>query len=135
VSVAGESGAAGQDAPSAAGMETLVGQILLVGVIVSALLLAIGLLWHWLTTGSPRLDYSIGGLNLFEFAASELGRVADGSIRPRLLVSLGIVVLLLTPYLRVAASFVYFALVARDGKYAVFTGVVWGVLTYSLFLR
>ena len=116
-------------------METLVGYILLIGVIATVILLSSGLLWHWLTTGSPRLDYTIAGMNLFEFAATELGRVADGMIRPRLLVSLGIVVLLLTPYLRVAASFLYFALVARDGKYAVFTGIVWSVLTYSLFLR
>ena len=116
-------------------METLVGYILQVGVIVSALLLGVGLLWHWASTGSLRLKYSIGGMNLFEFATSELGRVADGSVRPRLLVSLGIVVLLMTPYLRVAASLLYFTLVAHDGKYAVFTGVVWTVLTYSLFLH
>jgi uncharacterized membrane protein len=135
MSAADETGTAGPDVPSAARMETLVGYILLIGVIATVILLSSGLLWHWLTTGSLRLDYTIAGMNLFEFVAAELGQVADGMIRPRLLVSLGIVVLLLTPYLRVAASFLYFALIAHDGKYAVFTGIVWSVLTYSLFLR
>jgi uncharacterized membrane protein len=135
MSAAGDSGAAGRDVPSAQRMETLVGYILLAGVIATVILLTSGLLWHWLMTGNLQLDYTIAGMNLFEFAATELGRVAEGAIRPRLLVSLGIVALLLTPYLRVAASFLYFALIARDGKYAVFTGIVWSVLTYSLFLR
>jgi uncharacterized membrane protein len=135
MSAAGENGTAGPDVPSAARMETLIGYILLIGVIATVILLSSGLLWYWLTTGSLRMDYTIAGMNLFEFVAAELGQVADGMIRPRLLVSLGIVALLLTPYLRVAASFLYFALIARDGKYAVFTGIVWSVLTYSLFLR
>ena len=135
MSAAGETGAAGRDGPSAQRMETLVGYILLVGVIATVILVSSGLLWYWLMTGSLQLNYTIAGMNLFEFAAAELGQAAGGMIRPRLLVSLGIVVLLLTPYLRVAASFLYFALVARDGKYAVFTGIVWSVLTYSLFLR
>ncbi len=121
--------AAGQD------METLVGYILQVGVLLSAALLAVGLLWHWADTGSPRLDYTIGGLSFFQFLLADLRQALGGAVRPRLLVSLGIATLLLTPYLRVAASFLYFALVARDGKYTAFTGFVWAVLTYSLFLR
>jgi uncharacterized membrane protein len=40
-----------------------------------------------------------------------------------------------TPYLRVAASAVYFALVERNLKYTLFTLFVFAVLTYSLFLR
>jgi uncharacterized membrane protein len=116
-------------------METLVGYILQVGVLLSAALLAAGLVWHWAATGSLRLDYHIAGVSLFEFLRAELQQVLDGALRPRLLVSLGIATLLLTPYLRVAASFLYFAAVARDGKYTAFTGFVWAVLTYSLFLR
>jgi uncharacterized membrane protein len=98
-------------------------------------LLAAGLLWHWAATGSSRLDYTLAGMSFFQFLLADLQQVLAGAFRPRLLVSLGIATLLLTPYLRVAASFLYFALVARDGKYATFTGFVWAVLTYSLFLR
>ena len=43
--------------------------------------------------------------------------------------------LLLTPYVRVLASMLYFALVERNLKYSVFTAFVLLVLTYSLFLR
>ena len=116
-------------------METLVGYILQVGVLLSAVLLATGLLWHWAATGGLRLDYTIAGSNLFQFVLADLQQALMGAFRPRLLVSLGIATLLFTPYLRVAASFLYFALVTHDGKYVVFTGFVWAVLTYSLFLR
>ena len=63
------------------------------------------------------------------------GRSRQAKSRPRLLVSLGIITLLLTPYVRVLASFVLFAFVERNAKYAVFTGFVLAVLSYSLFLR
>jgi uncharacterized membrane protein len=60
--------------------------------------------------------------------------LATPALRPRLLVNLGIGVLLLTPYVRVLASLVYFATVERDPKYALFTAFVLAVLTYSLLL-
>ncbi len=125
----------GRGAAPAQDMETLVGYILQVGVLLSVALLAAGLLWHWAATGSSRLDYTLAGMSFFQFLLADLQQALAGAFRPRLLVSLGIATLLLTPYLRVAASFLYFALVARDGKYATFTGFVWAVLTYSLFLR
>jgi uncharacterized membrane protein len=56
-----------------------------------------------------------------------------GHIRPRLLVNFGLAILLLTPYVRVVASFFYFAFIENNAKYAVFTSIVLGVLTYSLF--
>ena len=48
MSAGGESGAAGRGVPSAQRMETLVGYILLIGVIATVSLLSSGLLWHWL---------------------------------------------------------------------------------------
>ena len=39
------------------------------------------------------------------------------------------------PQVRVLASMLYFAFVERNGKYTLFTGFVFSVLTYSLFLR
>jgi len=41
---------------------------------------------------------------------------------------------LLTPYVRVLASMIFF-LVERNWKYSVFTFFVFAVLTYSLFLQ
>jgi uncharacterized membrane protein len=81
------------------------------------------------------LDYHIRGMNMAEFAIAEFRAFFDGQLRPRLFVSLGIVILMLTPFFRVAASMFYFVFGLRNWKYAVFTGFVLGVLTYSLFLR
>ncbi len=116
-------------------MEVLVGYILLGGVLASVTLLGAGLIWRWAATGSVEFDYSLHGMNVFEFLRADLRQVASGAVRPRLLVNLGIAALLLTPYLRVLASMVFFAAVERNPKYTLFTAFVFSVLTYSLFLR
>ena len=116
-------------------MEIIVGYILLGGVLVSMTLVTAGLIWRWIATGQLGLDYSIGGMNLFEFVLTDLRQVAADAVRPRLLVNLGIAALMLTPYVRVLASMLYFAFVERNGKYTLFTGFVFSVLTYSLFLQ
>ena len=115
-------------------MDVLVGYILLGGVLLSLALLAAGLFWKWLRTGGG-LDYQIAGMNLFELAKDEFRRAARGDFRPRLLISAGITVLLLTPYLRVVASVFYFCFALKNWKYTLFTSIVLLVLTFSLFLR
>lgn len=114
-------------------MDVLVGYILLGGVLLSLVLLVAGLLWKWLATGGS-FDYQITGMNLFELVKDEFRRAAHGQIRPRLLISMGITVLLLTPYLRVVASVFYFLFAMKNWKYTLFTSVVLLVLTFSLFL-
>jgi uncharacterized protein len=116
-------------------MDNLVGFILLVGVLMSAALMVVGLAWHWGATRELGLEYTIAGMNFFEFVLDDLRQVVAGAARPRLLVSLGIAVLMLTPYARVAVSILYFAFGERNWKYTLFTGFVFSVLTYSLFLR
>ena len=116
-------------------METLVGYILLGGVLLSSVLMMAGLAWHWVATGYLGLDYTIAGMNFFEFVLADVHQVASGAARPRLLVSLGMAVLMLTPYVRVLVSILYFAFVEHNWKYTFFTGFVFSVLTYSLFLR
>ncbi len=129
------SGQATTATPPRFDMEVIVGFVLLGGVLASMALVGAGLTWRWMATGHLGFDYSISGMNLFEFVVTDIRQVADHAVRPRLLVNLGIAVLMLTPYARVLASMLYFALVERNGKYAVFTGLVFIVLTYSLFLR
>ena len=116
-------------------MDTLVGYVLLVGVMLSVVLVAAGLVWRWLKTGHLNIEYELAPQNLAEFLAGEFRHVVSGEFRPRLLVSLGIATLLLTPYLRVLASLLFFALAEHNWKYSAFTGFVLAVLTYSLFLR
>jgi uncharacterized membrane protein len=116
-------------------MDVVIGSVLLGGVVLSVLLIVAGLLWRWIDTGQLGVQYTIARMNLFEFVVAEIRDVVRGAFRPRLLISLGIAVLLLTPYLRVLASLVFFAFVERNWKYSLFTGFVLAVLTYSLFLR
>jgi uncharacterized membrane protein len=116
-------------------IDALVGHVLLGGVVASVTLIVAGVAWRWLNTGHLGIDYTLPKLNLFGFVTAEIREVSAGRFRPRLLVSLGIVALVLTPYVRVLASLIFFALVERNWKYSVFTGFVLAVLTYSLFLR
>jgi len=116
-------------------MEGFIGYVLLAGVAVSAVLVIVGLAWHWVRTGHLGADYTIPRMNLFEFIVADVRQVVSGPFRPRLLISLGIAALMLTPYVRVLASMIFFALVERNWKYSLFTGFVLAVLTYSLFLR
>jgi len=117
------------------GMDALVGYLLLGGVLLSMGLILIGLAWRFAISGHFAFDYSIKGMNLFQFVDDEMRLVLHGNLSPRVMVSGGIVVLMLTPYLRVAASMVYFIAVLKNWKYSVFTAIVLGVLTFSLFLR
>jgi uncharacterized membrane protein len=116
-------------------MDMLVGYILLDGVLLSLGLIIAGLVWRVFRTGSLAEDYQIVGMNLFQFMIEEIRLAAHGAVRPRLLVNLGIVVLMITPFIRVAASVVYFIVALKNWKYALFTAIVLTVLTYSLFLR
>ncbi len=116
-------------------MEIYVGYILLVGVLLSLLLILTGSAWHWLNTGNLQFDYSLKGKNFFYFLYTDFQALIAGSWRPRLLVNLGVAALLLTPYLRVLVSILYFALVDHNWKYTAFTTFVFVVLTYSLFIR
>jgi len=116
-------------------METLVGYLLTIGVILSMALIVAGLIWQWLSLHNLQLNYTLSGVNLLGFAVSDFHQLVAGAIGPRLLLNSGIIVLLLTPYFRVLASMVYFAAVERNLKYTLFTGFVLTVLTYSLFLH
>jgi uncharacterized membrane protein len=116
-------------------LDRIVGLLLAAGTLTSVTLIAVGIVWHGLATGTPRFDYTLAGTTVFQFVLDDVRQLAAGALRPRLLVNVGMAVLLLTPYTRVLASMAYFALVERNSKYTVFTGIVLATLTYSLFLR
>lgn len=116
-------------------MDALVGTMLATGVITSVALIVAGLLWHRLATGVATFDAPLGGTDALRLLVSDLRLAMSDRMSPRLLVSLGVAVLLFTPYLRVLASVVFFAAVERNWKYTVFTSFVLIVLTYSLLMR
>lgn len=116
-------------------MDMLVGYILLVGVLLSILLILVALIWRWRLTGTVEFNYNLAGLNFFQLATHEVRLAAAGTLRPHVILSLGILVLMLTPFVRVLVSMVYFIVALKNWKYTLFTAFVLVMLTYSLFLR
>jgi len=122
-------------APQQFDMETLIGSILLVGVLLSVILIVVGLVWHGIKTGSLTLNFMIKGMNLYAFLLDDIDQFRSGNITPGLFIDLGIAALLLTPFIRVLVSVFYFVIAERNWKFVVFTGFVCSVLIYSLFFR
>jgi uncharacterized membrane protein len=116
-------------------MEHLIGWLLVVGVAISMLSIGVGLLWHWAQDPGSGLDYTIAGSTLYQFVVGDVKSLVIAGPDPRGLINLGIAVLLLTPFARVLASMLYFALAERNRKYTLFTAFVLVVLSYSLFIR
>jgi uncharacterized membrane protein len=113
-------------------IETVVGLTLQTGVLVSLALIAAGLVWHRLIWGTWQFDYTLPATSVGGFLVADVEQASGAPARPRLLVNLGIAVLLLTPYVRVLASMLYFMVVERNLKYSLFTAFVLAMLTYSL---
>jgi uncharacterized membrane protein len=85
-------------------MESLVGYILLIGILLSVALLVVGFIWRWTRVGPLRFEHSLAGMNFFEFILSTLRQTASHAFRPRLFLNMGIGILMLTPFVRVLAS-------------------------------
>lgn len=116
-------------------MDLLVGYLLLAGVVLSLALIVMGLVWRFCRVGHFSAHNQLTGMNLLELLAEEIRIAVSGQLRPRTLVDGGIAVLMLTPFVRVLASMFYFMIGLKNWKYTVFTGIVLGVLTFSLFIR
>lgn len=108
--------------------------ILRAGVVVSLVLEAAGILLNYASTAgsslSPSGVWQAKAGNFFVYIAATLGSATSG-ITSFNLVALGIVVLMLTPYIRVIAAFVYYV-VERDWKYVGITAFVTAVITLGL---
>ncbi len=122
----GAPGAGGADAPARHVMdpvERTVRRILITGIAVSVALMAIGL-----ALGALDGDGLPSGVVPLAHLASRLGD-AD----PAAYLSLGLIVLIATPFARVAASIVVFAL-EGDRRYTLVTAVVLGIMCVSVVL-
>ncbi len=121
-------------------LQTGISWILRVGVLISVVFEVSGLLLDYAQTGSASLCLSgpscdvwrVAGGNFFDFAYSSVGSALVG-LRPVDLVSLGIVSLMFTPYFRVVAAVVYYA-VERDWKYVLITSFVTALITTALLV-
>ncbi len=101
----------------------------------SLALTAVGLVWQAIASPGMHGGHALAGVNVWRFAIELERAIGARGVRPELLIELGLLGMILTPYARVVASLLYFAFAARNWKYTAFTGFVLTVLTYSLFLR
>jgi uncharacterized membrane protein len=119
-------------------LESIISYLLVVGVIISLGLEITGLvlfyrLYHNFNVMLENRSMFIQGQNFFTF----LYTVArgEGMTNPAILfMTLGLAVLILTPYIRVIASFIFFAW-KRDYRYVLITAFVLVILTVSLTLH
>ncbi len=114
-------------------MEDLIGSILGRGTILSVSLIMAGVILQWAGMHQGADASTIQGTNAFHFILADLPRIRSITFWPTLLIHWGIAVLLYTPYVRVAASVLYFASVHHSWKHMLLGSLVLAALTYILF--
>lgn len=117
-------------------LERVISYVLIIGVVTSLLFEIAGMLLFHRVYGSLAISHDsrmfLRGKNFFIFLVQLFsGSPASLPIR---LITLGIAVLILTPYVRAILSVIYFA-VKGNGKYLVITLVVLTILTISLLVH
>ncbi len=117
----------------AATLESLISYILITGVVISLFLEAAGLLLFYRSSGSLAISYGgpvvVRAADFFALLERLFLPVSPhGSLR---LMTLGIAILILTPYVRALLSVVYFAS-TRNFTYLAVTLFVFIILTISL---
>jgi len=113
-------------------IERMIGGVLLGGVLLSSALILAGLAWHYAQHHDLSFHYLINASTVFQFFRLDLRTLISAPPRPRDLLNLGVAVLLLTPYVRVAISLLYFLGVERSWRFTLITGFVLSVLTWSI---
>jgi len=118
-------------------LDSLISYILIFGVLVSLAVETLGIAAYYSSNGSLNIlfqpSFAMKGTNFFSYVWKLIQELSVESWSPMQVLSLGIVVLMLTPYLRVVASVIYFGL-TRNSKYLLITLFVLSVLTASLLI-
>ena len=113
----------------------LVWSILLGGLILSTTLICIGLAWQWLISGTLGSFLPISAMNLWEYLVIIIRTAMTGGLDSSVVVNAGIAILLLTPFVRVLGSVLFFAYQEGNRKFTVITGFVLVILMIVLFIR
>jgi len=118
-------------------LETIISYLLIAGVIVSLILEAIGIILYYGTYGNVQVSQNpnvfIIGQNFFAFIIYQTQHLF-GMQNALLFMLLGLIILILTPYIRAITSVIYFAW-EKHYKYVLITLFVLIVLTVSLALH
>jgi uncharacterized membrane protein len=115
-------------------LNTIVWSILLGGLGISFVLICIGLAWQWLVTGTFGIFPSISAMNLGKYLVNTIWTFSADGVGPVAVVHTGIAILLLTPFLRVLASVLFFIFQEANRKFSAITGFVLVVLGIVLFV-
>jgi len=118
-------------------LETIISYVLIVGVVVSVVLEVIGIILYYGIYGNVQVSQNqavfISGKDFFAFIIYQTQHLL-GSQNALLFMTLGLIILILTPYVRAITSVIYFAW-ERHYKYVLITLFVLTVLTISLALH
>ena len=122
-------------------LETIISYVLIAGVVASAVLIATGIILYYGEYGNLQIptDRSsnpavfVSGQDFFAFAIGVFQHLF-GSQNSLVFVAVGLIILILTPYVRAITSVIYFAW-ERHFKYVLITLFVLTVLTLSLALH
>jgi uncharacterized membrane protein len=118
-------------------LETAISILLITGVVVSVVLEAVGMALYFGAYGNVDVSRSpvvyIEGENFFAFVVEKVQNlfVAENAL---IFMTLGIIILVLTPYIRGITSAIYFGW-EKNWKYVAITLFVLLVLTFSLALH
>ena len=119
-------------------LDRVISYILIVGVIASVLIETAGIISYYFTQGNLSItfqpDNSLKGVDFFNYTGQTIQSLLLGGWTPLHIMGLGIVLLMITPYVRVVASVFYFS-VAKNLKYLAITVFVLVVLTASLIFH
>ncbi len=119
-------------------LELAISYILIGGVVLSVFFELIGFIGYYFANGSLSVvfqpAFALKGADFFSYAGATVLRLLRGDWTPIDILSLGLVLLMITPYVRVLASTVYFGWV-RNMKYLFITLFVLMVLTASLLVH
>ena len=116
-------------------LDTVISYILIVGVTISVLIEALGIVSYYYSYGNWEVlfqpQFTMKGDDFFSYSVTTFQSFVLGSWTPIHILGFGLVLLMFIPYVRVAASVAYYGL-AKDMKYLAITLVVLVILTASL---
>jgi uncharacterized membrane protein len=119
-------------------LERTISYVLIAGVIGSVVVESIGIASYYYSAHNLNIVFqpslALKATNFFSYAAIAIQALFNGFWTPLQILGLGIVVLMITPYMRVFASVVYFGL-AKNPRYLFITLFVLVVLTASLLVH
>ncbi len=121
--------------PKEKDLDVVISYILIIGVIASVLLETAGIIGLFYSDGNVDIvfspEFSLKGSNFFAYAGQAIQDLLLGKWTPISILTFGLLLLMVTPYLRVVASAGFFA-AERNVKYFFITLFVLIILTGSL---